>query len=65
MKRVIYVRSIWMGVILLGVSFVAFMLMRALPGDFVQAAAGAQMLQPDVLDAMRRSLGLDRPLLEQ
>jgi peptide/nickel transport system permease protein len=39
--------------------------MRALPGDFVLAAAGAQMLQPDVLDAMRRNLGLDRPLIEQ
>jgi peptide/nickel transport system permease protein len=65
MKRVIVVRSMWMGVILLGVSFVAFVLMRALPGDFVLAAAGAQMLQPDVLDAMRRELGLDRPLIEQ
>jgi len=65
MRRVIFVRSMWMGAILLGVSFVAFMLMRALPGDFVLAAAGAQMLQPDVLDAMRRDLGLNRPLIEQ
>jgi peptide/nickel transport system permease protein len=65
MRRVIVVRSMWMGAILLGVSFVSFVLMRALPGDFVLAAAGAQMLQPDVLDAMRRNLGLDRPLIEQ
>jgi peptide/nickel transport system permease protein len=65
MRRVIVVRSMWMGAILLGVSFVSFVLMRVLPGDFVLAAAGAQMLQPDVLDTMRRNLGLDRPLIEQ
>ncbi|MBZ6074899.1 ABC transporter permease [Microvirga puerhi] len=65
MKRVILVRSMWMAAILLGVSFVSFMLMRALPGDFVLAAAGAQMLQPEVLEAMRRDLGLNQPLIEQ
>jgi peptide/nickel transport system permease protein len=52
-------------VILLGVSFVAFMLMRALPGDFAIAAAGSQSVAPEVLEAIRRDLGLDRPLLAQ
>ncbi|KAB0264926.1 ABC transporter permease [Microvirga brassicacearum] len=58
-------RFAWTLVILLGVSFVAFMLMRALPGDFAIAAAGSQSVSPEVLDAIRRDLGLDRPLLEQ
>ena len=35
--------------ILLGVSFVAFMLMRALPGDFAMAAAGTTASSPEVL----------------
>ncbi|EKF18504.1 ABC transporter inner membrane protein [Nitratireductor pacificus pht-3B] len=58
-------RLAWTVAILLGVSFVAFMLVRALPGDFVQTSAGAQNVASDVLEAARRELGLDRPLLEQ
>lgn len=65
MRRVILTRFAWTLVILLGVSFIAFMLMRALPGDFAIAAAGSQSVAPEVLDAIRRDLGLDRPLLEQ
>ena len=65
MMRVVLTRFAWTLVILLGVSFIAFMLMRALPGDFAIAAAGSQSVAPEVLDAIRRDLGLDRPLLEQ
>lgn len=65
MGRIILVRLVWTLVILLGVSFIAFMLMRALPGDFVQAAAGTTTVAPEALDAMRRELGIDRPLLDQ
>ena len=65
MRRILLVRSAWMVAILFGVSIIAFVLMRALPGDFVLVAAGAQMLAPDVLEAARRDLGLDRPLVEQ
>src|SRR5262245_27471903 len=65
MRRVVLVRLAWAVAILLGVSFIAFMLMRALPGDFAVAAAGSQIVAPEVLDAIRRDLGLDRPLLEQ
>ncbi|WP_244468052.1 ABC transporter permease [Nitratireductor soli] len=65
MKRMILARLVWTAAILLGVSFVAFMLVRALPGDFAQAAAGAQNVAPEVLEAARRDLGIDRPLLEQ
>jgi peptide/nickel transport system permease protein len=65
MRRFILGRLAWMLVILLGVSFVAFMLMRALPGDFAIAAAGSQSVAPEVLETIRRDLGLDRPLLVQ
>ncbi|SFZ86686.1 peptide/nickel transport system permease protein [Devosia enhydra] len=65
MARIILVRLGWTVAILLGVSLIAFMLMRALPGDFVLAAAGTTSVSPEVLETMRRDLGLDRPLLEQ
>lgn len=63
--RLVTVRLIWTVAILLGVSVVAFVLMRALPGDFAIAAAGSQFVQADVLEATRRELGLDRPLWQQ
>lgn len=65
MARIVLVRLAWTVGILFGVSFVAFMLMRALPGDFAVAAAGTTAVSPEVLEALRRDLGLDRPLLEQ
>jgi peptide/nickel transport system permease protein len=43
--------------ILLGVSIVAFVLMRALPGDFAQAAAGTNVTSAEVLDTIRHNLG--------
>ena len=51
--------------ILLGVSIVAFVLMRALPGDFVQASAGTTAVSEEVLQTARHNLGLDRPLWRQ
>lgn len=51
--------------ILLGVSIIAFGLMRALPGDFVLAAAGTTSVSDEVIATMRASLGLDRPIWEQ
>jgi peptide/nickel transport system permease protein len=65
MMRVVASRLAWTLVILLGVSFIAFMLMRALPGDFAVAATGSQIVAPEVLETIRRDLGLDRPLLAQ
>jgi peptide/nickel transport system permease protein len=65
MRRAILVRLAWTLAILLGVSFIAFMLMRALPGDFALAAAGTSSIGGDALDNLRSELGLDRPLLEQ
>ena len=65
MARVVLVRLAWMLPILLGVSVVAFVLMRALPGDFAQASAGTTELSADALETIRRGLGLDRPVWEQ
>ncbi len=65
MTRLVLVRLVWMLPILLGVSVVAFVLMRALPGDFAQASAGTTELAPGALDILRRGLGLDRPVWEQ
>lgn len=65
MARMVLVRFAWTLAILLGVSFVAFLLMRALPGDFAQAAAGTTSIGSEALDNQRRALGLDRPVLEQ
>ena len=65
MLRTVLVRLAWTLAILFGVSFIAFMLMRALPGDFAQAAAGTSSIGGDALNNIRGQLGLDRPLLEQ
>lgn len=63
--RLVTVRFIWTVAILFGVSVITFVLMRALPGDFAIAAAGAQFVQADVLAATRRELGLDLPIWQQ
>jgi peptide/nickel transport system permease protein len=65
MIRMVLVRLAWTVPILLGVSVVAFVLMRALPGDFAQAAAGTTAVSAEVLATVRRDLGLDLPVWEQ
>ena len=65
MGRLVLIRLAWMLPILLGVSVVAFVLMRALPGDFAQASAGTTELAPEALNIIRRDLGLDQPVWEQ
>ena len=54
MSRLVLSRLAWMLPILLGVSVVAFLLMRALPGDFVQASAGTTELSNEALATIRR-----------
>jgi peptide/nickel transport system permease protein len=65
MIRMVVVRLALTLPILLGVSIVAFVLMRALPGDFAQAAAGTTGMSAAALDAIRHNLGLDRPVWQQ
>ena len=65
MLRMVGVRLALTLPILLGVSLVAFVLMRALPGDFAQASAGTTSISAEALDVIRRDLGLDQPVLVQ
>lgn len=61
----VLVRLAWTLPILFGVSIAAFVLMRALPGDFALAAAGTTSVSPEVLESIRAQLGLDRPIWVQ
>lgn len=65
MIQLVLIRLAWTLPILLGVSVVAFVLMRALPGDFAQAAAGTTTISPEALEQIRRDLGLHLPVWEQ
>jgi peptide/nickel transport system permease protein len=51
-------------IVLAAVSFGLFMLMRAVPGDPALFYAGVDAT-PDVIDAVRRSFGLDKSLIVQ
>src|SRR4051794_33395897 len=50
--------------VLLGVATLVFALIHLVPGDPAQAMLGEGASQQDV-DSLRKSLGLDRPLLAQ
>ena len=65
MARMLLIRLAPMLPILFGVSVIAFGLMRLLPGDFAEAAAGTTAVSAEVLELTRRNLGLDRPIWQQ
>lgn len=50
---------------LIGVSLVAFLLIRMVPGDPVMLLLGERGASPELYAEMTRNLGLDRPLIEQ
>jgi len=50
--------------VLLGVTFIIFAMVRMIPGDPAQVIAGEQATR-ETVETVRRSLGLDRPLLLQ
>ena len=50
--------------VLLGVSFVVFFMVRAIPGDPAQILLGQSATQADVV-ALRAKLGLDKPVIVQ
>ncbi|WP_119680111.1 ABC transporter permease subunit [Indioceanicola profundi] len=49
----------------LGVTLLAFFLIRLVPGDPVEVRLGERGISAERLEEMRAQLGLDRPLLEQ
>ena len=61
MTRYILQRLAWSGPVLLGVSLIVFLILALAPGDAARALAGTDASESDI-EALRRSLGLDRPL---
>jgi len=57
-------RLLFLPVVLWAVSFIVFVLMRAVPGDPTTAIAG-EKAPPEIRDRVRRERGFDRPILAQ
>src|SRR3989304_2534160 len=57
-------RLLWAPLILLAVSFIAFMVTRFGPGDPISVAQG-QFRDPEALARVKAELGLDKPFYEQ
>lgn len=51
--------------VLVATSFLVFLMMHAIPGDPAQIWVGFETTDPAILDSVRKSLGLDRPLVVQ
>lgn len=53
--------------VLLGITFLAFLLIYFSPSDpvSVRMSAGGISVSPEIMESMRKSMGLDRPLLVQ
>lgn len=67
MRRSIVRRALQFIPVLLGITFLAFLLIYLSPSDpvSVRMSAGGISVSPEIMDSMRRSMGLDRPLLVQ
>ncbi len=62
--RPIVSRLLRLLMVLLGISFLVFILLDLLPGDTAEViVANSGQQGPEAVEAMRRQLGLDRPLL--
>jgi peptide/nickel transport system permease protein len=64
MNRLLAIKVLQAIPVLLLVSILAFLLMSLLPGDPAVVIAGDQA-SPEAIEKVRRTLGLDRPFLEQ
>ena len=67
MRRSIIRRVLQFIPVLLGITFLAFLLFYLSPSDpvSVRMSAGGISVNPEIMESMRRSMGLDRPLLIQ
>lgn len=67
MRRSIVRRVLQFIPVLLGITFLAFLLIYLSPSDPVSVcmSAGGISVSPEIMESMRRSMGLDRPLLIQ
>ena len=64
MRRYIVKRILLMLLLLLGMSFIVFASLYIAPGDPATRGAGPSATEADI-EAVRASLGLDRPFLVQ
>ena len=64
MRRSIVRRVLQFIPVLLGITFLAFLLIYLSPSDpvSVRMSAGGISVSPEIMESMRRSMGLDRPL---
>src|SRR5262245_2719433 len=62
--RLVVQRLLWSAAVLLGVSFLTFCLAFVVPSDPARSLAGPKA-DAQTLASIRRSMGLDRPLLVQ
>jgi ABC-type dipeptide/oligopeptide/nickel transport system permease component len=65
MRRSIIRRVLQFIPVLLGITFLAFLLIYLSPSDPVSVRMSAGGVSPEIMESMRRSMGLDRPLLVQ
>lgn len=67
MRRSIVRRVLQFIPVLLGITFLAFLLIYLSPSDpvSVRMSAGGISVSPEIMESMRRSMGLDHPLLIQ
>lgn len=67
MRRSIIRRVLQFIPVLLGITFLAFLLIYLSPSDpvSVRMSAGGISVSPEIMESMRKSMGLDRPLLIQ
>ena len=67
MRRSIVRRVLQFIPVLLGITFLAFLLIYLSPSDpvSVRMSVGGISVSPEIMESMRRSMGLDRPLLIQ
>lgn len=67
MRRSIIRRVLQFIPVLLGITFLAFLLIYFSPSDpvSVRMSAGGISVSPEIMESMRKSMGLDRPLLVQ
>ncbi|MBW0004139.1 MAG: ABC transporter permease [Hyphomicrobiales bacterium] len=66
MRRILLPRLIDLGLVIVGVSVIAFLMIRLIPGDAVAIMLGANSeVTPQALSELRARIGLDEPFLNQ
>jgi peptide/nickel transport system permease protein len=63
--RYVAIRIAGLLVVMWLIATAVFVLLRLIPGDPVRLIAGLDVVDPQVLQAMRTQMGLDRPVAEQ